>query len=218
MNTISVHQYHAATCHFHAIDLRKLCRKMHERLACSFLSLHLSTRIASPCCIQKEVVSAQSNLMFLLFLYFEDSWSIRALHGSSRLTFGMVYIHIFDSLRVCDSCDHLPSSDHIGVCPGMPHLQGTAFLRSLPSAWDSTRSCCHILAEGTKKTKEIWEVGIKKMHLQSLYQAKRRASNVRMEDGQIRLGPARWSHEIDDVKSVQTQVPIWCWTTSIVKH
>lgn len=46
------------------------------------------------------------------------------------------------------------------------------------------------------------------MHLQSLYQAKRRASNVRMEDGQIRLGPARWSHEIDDVKSVQTQVPI----------
>lgn len=33
------------------------------------------------------------------------------------------------------------------------------------------------------------------MHLQSLYQAKRRASNVRMEDGQIRLGPACWSHE-----------------------
>ena len=38
------------------------------------------------------------------------------------------------------------------------------------------------------------------MHLQSLHQAKRRASNVRMEDGQIRLGPAFWSHKIYDVK------------------
>lgn len=81
--------------YFDAIDLRKSCRKMHERLPCSFLSRHLSTRIASPCCIQKEVVSAKSNLMFLLFLYLEDSWSIRALHGSSRLTFGMVYTHLW---------------------------------------------------------------------------------------------------------------------------
>lgn len=69
-----------------------------------------------------------------------------------------------------------------------------------------------------QQSKEIWEVGIKKCISNRC--TRRNDVPVMFE---WKMGRSAWAQHVGrtriyDVKSVQTQVPIWWWTTSIVKH